>query len=109
MPWLIRDGTVLATLDEPGSDTAARSGVTLVGRWGPVHSVGSRRSLDVAWCERLPDGEGTERLVVKKARTMRSLRVRMPGLRGGELLVADAGSFERWSLRVGDVLEVRSS
>lgn len=109
MAWLIRDGTVLATLDEPGLDAAARSGVSLVGRWRPAGTVGSRRSVDVAWCERVPDSGGVERLAVSKVRTVRSMRLRMPGLRGAELLVADAGSFERWSLRVGDVLEVRSS
>jgi hypothetical protein len=108
MAWLIRDGKVLATLDEPGQETAVRSGVSLVGRWTPADTVGARRNVDVAWCNRVPDRGGVECLVVNKARTVRPLRLRMPRLRGEELLIADAGSFERWSLRVGDVLEVRS-
>ncbi len=109
MAWLIRDGTVLATLDEPGVDAPAKSGVSLVGGWGLLRAAGSRRRMDVALCERVDDGGGAERLVVKKAGTRSSLGLLIPRLRGAELLVAGAGSFERWSLHVGDVLEVHSS
>ena len=65
-----------------------------------VHTLGMRRAIDVAHL----DGE----LRVLRITRMAVKRVGRP-VRGAQaVLGADAGCFERWGLRVGDDLEVRS-
>ena len=66
-------------------------------RW--IHTMGMRFTLDVAYV----DGEG----VVLRTVRMRPYRVG-PYVRGATRVVeAQAGSFERWGLQVGDVVELR--
>ncbi len=108
MPWLIKEGTVLATLDIPSSAVARSKG--LVGKSGyegaillrpcrAIHTFGLKFDLDVAYCDKA--------MVVLEICTVKPRRACMPRLRAGSVLEAASGSFERWGLRVGDCLEIK--
>jgi uncharacterized membrane protein (UPF0127 family) len=109
MPWLLRDGTVLASVEVAASRKARRRG--LLGRDGidgalllrptrSVHTVGMRFPIDVAWCNR-------DLVVVRVARLARH-RVTRPVLRSHAVFETEAGAFDRWGLAVGDQLELRA-
>ncbi len=107
--WLLRDGEVLAAVEvAEGLRTRGRG---LLGRQGidgamllrparSVHSFGMRFDLDVAICDK--------DLTVLRTVRLRPGRVTRPSLRGGCVIEAEAGAFERWRLQVGDTLEVRT-
>jgi uncharacterized membrane protein (UPF0127 family) len=106
MPWLLRDGEVLASLEVADRRGARRRG--LLGRdeiegalllvpARSVHSIGMRFPLDVAWL----DGDLT---VIRTTRLARN-RMTRPVLRARCVLEAEAGAFAHWGLRVGDHLE----
>lgn len=108
MAWLLRDGEVLASLEVADSRRARSRG--LLGRDGvdgalllrpcrSVHTLGMRFPIDVAFCD---DGLRVLRVV-----TMDRHRVSRPVLRSRVVIEAEAGTFRRWSLRPGDVLEVK--
>ena len=108
MPWLLRDGEVLAVL-EVVETLAARSrgllgrdgveGAMLIKPARSVHTIGMRFPIDVAFCDRDMAVIGTV--------TMARYRVGRPRLRARCVLEAEAGAFERWSLRPGDQLEIK--
>jgi hypothetical protein len=110
MPWLLRDGDVLAAVEErrPGWQKAL-AGAVIVGRPGLVQTITRSASaeLDTAWC--VPAGISPDRggYEVKRISTLGARRCSLPRLRPGVLVVAQGGSFERWKLNVGDLLEVR--
>lgn len=106
--WLVRDGDVLATLEV--ADSARGRSKGLLGRDGiegalllrparSVHTIGMRFPIDVAFL----DGA----LVVLATVTMRPGRIGMPRLSARAVIEAEAGAFARWSLRVGDQLEIK--
>lgn len=106
MPWLLRDGEVLASLEVADTRATRRKG--LLGRDGlegallieparSVHSLGMRFPLDVAWCDR-------DLRVLRVARLPRH-RITRTVLRAHAVLEAEAGSFAHWNLTVGDQLE----
>jgi uncharacterized membrane protein (UPF0127 family) len=64
-----------------------------------VHTLGMRFDLDVAYL----DAAGR----VLDLHRMRRRRVGLPRWRARTVIEAEAGSFERWGLRVGDVVVVR--
>ncbi len=108
MAWLLRDGDVLASLELAETRRSRRRG--LLGRDGiegalllrparSVHTLGMRFPLDVAWCDR-------ELRVLRVARLPRH-RLSRPVLRSRAVLEAEAGSFARWGLVPGDLLELR--
>ena len=108
MPWLLREGEVLASLDLARTRRERSKG--LLGRDGiagalwleparSVHTVGMRFPIDVAFCD--PDG------VVLRVITMRRHRVALPVLKSRAIVEAEAGTFGRWNLQVGDQLEVK--
>jgi len=106
--WLVHDGRVLATLEVAPDRRARRRG--LLGRSGidgalllrparSVHTVGMRFSIDAAQCD--------ADLRILRVVTLAPNRLLRP-LRGVHAVVeAEAGTFARWSLGVGDRLEVR--
>jgi hypothetical protein len=105
---LVSDARVFASADVASNRSARRNG--LLGRDGLegalvlrpcrwVHTIGLRFPLDVAYL----DDEG----VVLKAVRMPQRRVGMPVWKARTVIEAEAGAFERWGLRVGDVIEVR--
>ena len=108
MPWLLRDGEVLAAAEVATSFGERTKG--LLGRDGlegalvirparSVHTIGMRFAIDVAFC----DGE----LRVLSTCTMRRHRLGAPRMRARVVIEAEAGAFDRWGLRVGDQLELR--
>lgn len=108
MPSLCREGEVLATVEVADTRAARRRG--LLGRDGvdgglvltparAVHTLGMRFDLDVAYLGR----DGT----VLDVRRMRRHRLGAPRLRARSVLEAEAGAFDRWALRPGDVVEIR--
>jgi hypothetical protein len=106
--WLVRGGDVLASVEVADTRRARRRG--LLGRDGidgamlirparSVHTVGMRFPIDVAHL----DGE----LVVVRVARMAPWRVGMPVANARAVVEAEAGSFERWHLAVGDQLELK--
>ena len=69
-----------------------------------VHTIGMRFAIDVAFCGIEIGGHHS----VLRVRTMSARRVGLP-VRGCHLVLeAEAGSFARWSLRQGSIIEVRA-
>jgi uncharacterized membrane protein (UPF0127 family) len=110
VPWLVREGRVLATLVVAGSAGARARG--LLGRDGfegalllsparSVHTVRMRFPIDVAYCD--------ADLRVLRVVTMAPNRVGWPVRRARSVIEAEAGSFERWGVRPGDRLEIRGA
>jgi uncharacterized membrane protein (UPF0127 family) len=108
MTWLVTDDRVLASC-EVADGLRART-VGLIGRDGvegalvlrparAVHTFGMRFPIDVAFCD--------ADLVVLRIVTMRPHRIGRPCLRARVVVEAEAGSFERWGLHVGDRLELK--
>ena len=106
--WLVRDGHVLATLEEAATRAERRRG--LLGRdrvegvlhLAParsVHTFGMRFPIDVVHL----DGD----LRVLRIRTMvpNRLGAFVPGSRS--VLEAEAGAMAHWGVSVGDQLEIR--
>lgn len=108
VPWLLRNGTVLASLEV--ADSARSRTLGLLGRDGiegalllrpatSVHTLGMRFPIDVAHCDR-------DLVVLDVVRGMRPWRLGGPRRRCRAVVEAAAGSFERWGLAPGDHLEV---
>ncbi len=108
MPWLLRDGEVLAAVEVADGFGQRLRG--LLGRDGvdgalvlthsrSVHTLGMRFPLDVAFCDR--------DMTVVDTVTMRPHRLGRPRLRARCVIEAEAGAFERWRLRPGDQLEIK--
>jgi uncharacterized membrane protein (UPF0127 family) len=108
MPWLMRDGEVLAAVEVYSSFGSRLRG--LLGRdqldgaivlrpATSVHTIGMRFPIDVAFCDR--------ELVVLTTISMRRNRMGRPRLKSRCIIEAEAGAFERWRLRAGDRLEIQ--
>lgn len=108
MAWLVTEGRVLASCESATRRRAKSRGLlgrdgiegamVLTGcRW--VHTIGMRFALDVAYV----DDNG---IVVKTVHLHRH-RIGAPVWRASMVIEAQEGAFERWGLRVGDVVEVR--
>jgi len=107
MPWIVRGGQVLASVDVADTASARRKG--LLGQDGSdaallirpcraVHTLGMRFPIDVAHLD--------ASMQVLRVCTMRPWRVGRPVARARSVLEAEAGAFASWELRVGDVLEL---
>ncbi len=105
---MLRDGEVLAALEVAENHEERMTG--LLGREGidgaillrparSVHSVGMTFTLDVAFC--------TKDLVVLRTISLRPGRMTRPSMRGGVVIEAESGAFDRWKLQPGDRLEIR--
>lgn len=106
--WLVRGNDVLASLEVAESRADRRRG--LLGRDGidgalllrparSVHTLGMRFAIDVAHL----DGDG----VVLRVTTMKPWRIGAPVLAARAIVEAEAGSFARWGVTIGDVLECK--
>ena len=102
------DGSVLAAGElaesrrERGKGLLGRShldGAMVLPRTRWVHSVGMKFDLDVAHLDR----NGT----VVHIEHLKRNRIGKPVPRSATVVEASAGSFERWGLRTGAVIEVR--
>ena len=109
MSWLVRDGDVLAAAEVADSARALRRG--LLGRDAfdgalvlrpcrNVHTARMRFAIDVAFC----DAEG----VVLRTVSLPPWRVSPYVHRAAFVIEAEAGAFERWQLRTGDRVELRT-
>lgn len=108
MPWLIRDGEVLAALEVADSFDSRLQGLLgrdhvegalLLPRVRSVHSFGMRFTIDVAFCDR--------DLAVLETVCLRPWRLTRPRLGARAVIEAAEGAFERWRLRPGDHLEIK--
>jgi len=106
--WLLREGDVLASAEmtvgfaERTRGLSGRDryeGAMLLAHTRSVHSLTMRFALDVAFLDDDLTVVGTTRLA--------RWRVAMPRRGARTVLEAEAGSFERWGLAVGDHLEFR--
>lgn len=108
--WLVSDSRVLASADVADTPRARRRG--LIGqpsvttalvlnncRW--IHTIGVKCTLDIAYLN-------ADSVVIKIQR-LAPMRVPMPVVKSRTVIEASAGSFERWGLRIGDVVEVRQA
>ncbi len=109
MGWLVTDETrVLASAEIAESRSQRRTG--LLGRdhldgalvlrpcrW--IHTIKMRFAIDVAYL----DADGT---VIKIDRIVPN-RLPLPVRRSVAVIEAQAGAFERWDLKIGDVVEIR--
>ena len=105
--WLLRGGEVLAALEVTESreermvgllNRDGIEGAILIRPARSVHSVGMAFPIDVAFC--------SKDLVVLRTICLRPGRMTRPSLRGGCVIEAESGAFDRWNLRVGDRLEI---
>jgi uncharacterized protein len=108
MAWLVHEEQVLASLEI--ADSASRRGRGLLGRdgfdgamWFPrtrsVHTFGMRFAIDVAFCD--------AGLTVVRVVTVRPNRITRRVGHSRSVIEAAAGTFSRWGIGPGDVLEVR--
>ena len=106
--WLLRGDDVLASADvaegvvEKARGLVGRSrheGTLLVMGTRSVHTAWVRRPLDVAFLDR--------QLVVVALVRLGQWRLALPRRGACNVLEAEAGSFERWRLQLGDQLELR--
>jgi uncharacterized protein len=108
MPWLLRDGEVLSSLEVAETWNSRRRG--LLGRQGiegaiilrparAVHTVGMRFPIDVAFLDR--------DLKVIRIVSMPRWRVGLPVMRAHAVVEAERGAFRDWELCVGDELEIK--
>ena len=108
MAWLLRDEEVLASLEVAKTRPARRKGLLGRDRFEgalllmparSVHTVGMRFPIDVAWCD--------EELNVLRMARLPRYRVTRAVLHAHAVIEAEAGSFARWDLHVGDHLELK--
>src|SRR5262252_825597 len=108
MSWLVRGDDVLAaaevavTRKERTRGLTGREefeGVLILRPCRQVHTFGMRFPIDVAFCDRYG--------FVLHAATMVPRRVSKPVWRSYFAIEAPAGSFERWKLVPGDVVEIK--
>jgi uncharacterized membrane protein (UPF0127 family) len=108
VPWLVREGDVLATAEVAESRRARRRG--LLGRSDlegalvlrgcrHVHTFFMRFPIDLAFC----DADG----VVLRTACLRPWRLSPLVANAAFAVEARAGAFERWGLAAGDRVEVK--
>jgi hypothetical protein len=110
VPWLVRDGKVLATLEV--AETVRERTRGLLGREGidgavllrparSVHTFRMRFPIDVAFID--------ADLRVIRMLTMAPNRITLPVWRARAVVEAEAGTFGSWGLKLADHLEVRGA
>ena len=108
MTWLVRGEDVLAVAEVAASrrdrtrGLAGRDdveGAIVIRPCRQVHTFGMRFTIDVAFC----DHEG----FVLHTTCMPRRRLSRIVWRSAFVIEARAGSFERWKLRPGDVIEIK--
>lgn len=108
MAWLMRDATVLASVEVADRRRDRLRG--LLGRDGiegalllrparSVHTLGMRFAIDVAFCD--------DDLNVLCTRMLARNRVTLPVWDARCVIEAEAGAFADWHLRVGDHLYLK--
>ena len=107
VPWLLREGKVLASVEVATSRSDRRRGLLgrddfegalLIEGTRSVHTLGMRFPIDVAHL----DADG----VVLRTTTMGRNRIGWPVRGAARVLEAEAGCFRHWELAPGQVLEI---
>ncbi|MCU1491046.1 MAG: hypothetical protein JWM85_2451 [Acidimicrobiaceae bacterium] len=107
MAWLLRESEVLASLEVAQTRlgrlrglaaTDGRVGALLLPASRSAHTLLARAPIDVAYL----DAE----LVVLATSRMAPNRIGIPRRHASAVLEAEAGAFDRWTLRPGDRLEI---
>ncbi len=108
MSWLIRNGDVLAALENRrfGWPSALQGAVILRGP-AVVQTLTHPIAFDLAWCSTVESDGAGECLLVKRIGCLGPRKVIRLHLGPRPMVVASQGAFERWKLKVGDRLEVR--
>ncbi len=106
--WLLtEDGKVLASLTAPTTARAAMRGLMFTdptdtaiyfSRGSLLHTFGVGFEIDVAVL--------TKELEVARTMRLKPKRFGFTGYRHGGIIEAEAGSFERWGLTIGQKLKV---
>ena len=108
MAWLVRDDDVLAVAEIATSRRGRTRGLTgrddvegafVIRPCRQVHTFGMRFPIDVAFCDR----EGSV-LHISRLRPSRASR---PVVRAYFAIEAAEGSFDRWKISPGDIVEVK--
>ena len=108
MTWLVRDDDVLAVAEVAASRRQRARG--LIGRddfegaivlrpCRQVHTFGMRFPIDIAFCDRTGS--------VLHVSCLGPRRMSRPVWHSAFAIEAREGSFERWKLRPGDVVELK--
>ncbi len=108
--WVLRDGAVLVAARLEGTE---RSPARRIARWDAADEavvLDRARSLRLgATCPAVDVAFLDHELVVLDTTRLVRWRLARPRRHGRSVLVARAGSFERWHLQVGDQLEIREA
>ena len=108
MSWLLRDGDVLAVIEDRRKGWhRSLQGAVVIRAPAVVQTITCAASLDVAFCGTATLEDGLPGFRVRRLTSLSPWRVAPPHFRAGALVVAPRGTFERWRLHVGDCLEVR--
>jgi uncharacterized protein len=108
MPWLVRGDDVLAAAEVAVTRKVRRrgligrdhvDGVLVIRPCRQVHTFGMRFPIDVAFCDR----SGT----VLHLSCLAPRRISRVVWHSAFVIEARTGSFERWKLRPGDVVELK--
>lgn len=111
MAWLVTEDRVLASLEVADSvgdrvkgllGRDSIEGALLLRPAKGVHTLGLKFPIDVAFCRSHDDGYEVVEIV-----TLSQHRVSRPRLRASVIVEAEAGSFERWNVRPGDIIDIR--
>ena len=106
--WLLRDGDVVCALEMADSPAERRTGLRgRNGCEGALHIVGTRSVLTARMKFPIDVAFLSSDLIVLRVRRVKPWRIALGGPNARSVVEAEAGSLERWGVRVGDKLEVR--
>jgi hypothetical protein len=101
--WLTRDDEVLASVERQRRPARGLDTAVVLRRPTVVYALGGP-GLDVARCKKIRTDAGADVIEVRRMVTLGRRRPVVPGFWSPAVIVAGAGSFERWRLRRGDQL-----
>ena len=108
--WLLRDGDVVCALEMPESPAERRIGLRgRNGCEGALHVEGTRTVLTAGMKFPIDVAFLASDLTVLRVTRLKPWRVALGRPNTRSVVQAEAGSLERWGVRVGDKLEVRQA
>jgi uncharacterized membrane protein (UPF0127 family) len=108
--WLLRDGDVVCALEMADTPAERRNGLRgRNGFEGALHVDGTRTVLTTGMRFPIDVAFLSSDLTVLRVTRVKPWRVAIGGRSVRVVVQAEAGSLDRWGLRVGDRLEVREA
>ena len=108
--WLLRDGDVVCALEMADSPAERRTGLRgRNGCEGALHLEGTRTVLTAGMKFPVDVAFLSSDFTVLRVTRLKPWRVALGGPHARSVVQAEAGSLERWGVRVGDRLEVRQA